>query len=585
MSFRNKNPRKKGTAPRSHSLPPHANNEEWNCKLCEKPDSADNLVQCDLCEHWYHWSCVGVTADIEFQEYICEKCKSITKTNSSNLAHTQHENQSPNKLQNASNTASVVQSTPENIGTNTSNQESSPTTLQSALQPNSMPQSTTAIHENQTHSSATSVPLLESILETPISTNKAVAPNTITWKDVAKIRKTYQLCTPERQDNPQGQLNHNKASSCKSSVSASTSKKISLKLKQLEEEHALRERREKDYLDRKYRIYEEMADGVSENSDDQSVISVEKINRWLECVDLGQQEYPSTSNRHNKTGCNDIKNKDIPTKVNIDNFIDLPNAVNATDQVASRIGHQNLSTIKGNTLLSAEQIAARQVMPKDLPVFTGKPEEWPLFMNALENSSRICGFNDDENLIRLQRCLKGKALEAVRFRLMYPQQVPSVIDTLRMLFGKPDKIISSLLSQVRSEPAPKADKLDTLITFALAVQNICAIMEANHLQNHINNPCLLQELVDKLPPMLKLNWSIHKQGLGDVNLTHFSSWLFNLAQAASDLQDSANTDKKSLANCKQKAFLNIHEQHGSNKVNGKICKGSCRTFADCKLLR
>lgn len=37
--------------------------------------------------------------------------------------------------------------------------------------------------------------------------------------------------------------------------------------------------------------------------------------------------------------------------------------------------------------LTAEQIAARHVMPRDLPHFSGDPSEWEAFISAYENST------------------------------------------------------------------------------------------------------------------------------------------------------------------------------------------------------
>ncbi|XP_053691455.1 mitogen-activated protein kinase 7-like [Sabethes cyaneus] len=45
----------------------------------------------------------------------------------------------------------------------------------------------------------------------------------------------------------------------------------------------------------------------------------------------------------------------------------------------------------GATLLQA-QIAARQVLGKDLPVFSGSPEEWPIFISNFEQSTATCGY-------------------------------------------------------------------------------------------------------------------------------------------------------------------------------------------------
>ncbi|XP_055615478.1 uncharacterized protein LOC129761755 isoform X1 [Toxorhynchites rutilus septentrionalis] len=79
---------------------------------------------------------------------------------------------------------------------------------------------------------------------------------------------------------------------------------------------------------------------------------------------------------------------------------------------------------------SVEQMAARQVMPRDFPNFAGDPQDWPLFYSSYCNSTEACGYTDSENLARLQRCLKGSALEAVRSRLLMPQSVPYVIDVV-----------------------------------------------------------------------------------------------------------------------------------------------------------
>lgn len=124
----------------------------------------------------------------------------------------------------------------------------------------------------------------------------------------------------------------------------------------------------------------------------------------------------------------------------------------------------------------------------------------------------------DKNLNRLQRCLKGRALEAVSTRQLLPQMVPEVIESLRMLFGRPEIIINSLLIKIRNEPAPKEDRLDTLINYALAVQNLSSSITASGLVAHQNNLMLLQELLDKLPAQIRLNWAMFQLMLPVVDL-------------------------------------------------------------------
>lgn len=85
--------------------------------------------------------------------------------------------------------------------------------------------------------------------------------------------------------------------------------------------------------------------------------------------------------------------------------------------------------------LTKKQLAARQAISKDLPSFSGNPEEWPIFFSSYTNTTAMCGFTDAENVIRLQKSLTGKAYDAVKSRLMHPSNVEGVIATLRMRFG------------------------------------------------------------------------------------------------------------------------------------------------------
>lgn len=184
--------------------------------------------------------------------------------------------------------------------------------------------------------------------------------------------------------------------------------------------------------------------------------------------------------------------------------------------------------------LTKRNLAARQAMQRDLPLFSGRAEEWPLFISRYENTTRTCNFSHEENLERLQRCLKGQALEAVRCKLMLPSAVPSIIETLRSNFGRPEILINNILKKMRSEPLPKIEKLESIISFASSVQNLCCTMEASGLLTHMTNPTLLVELTDRLPPQMRLSWAsfMRSSAIIDVNLKDLSEWLSDLATSA-----------------------------------------------------
>ncbi|KAM8711560.1 hypothetical protein ACLKA7_012128 [Drosophila subpalustris] len=180
---------------------------------------------------------------------------------------------------------------------------------------------------------------------------------------------------------------------------------------------------------------------------------------------------------------------------------------------------------------SSSQLAARHAIPKELPKFSGDPEDWPCFISTFEHSTSVAGLSDVENMLRLQKCLGGKARELVKDKLLIPSMVSDVISTLKMFFGRPEHILERMIDRVRKLPPPK-DRLESFIDFALAVRNICAMMEASNLTAHLNNPMLVKELVEKLPNKHKLDWAMHPKSC-QPPVKEFSDWIYKIAEAAS----------------------------------------------------
>lgn len=50
-------------------------------------------------------------------------------------------------------------------------------------------------------------------------------------------------------------------------------------------------------------------------------------------------------------------------------------------------------------MLNQNQRTARQSMSRDLPSFSGRPEEWPIFVSNFERTKQVCGLSNDENAV------------------------------------------------------------------------------------------------------------------------------------------------------------------------------------------
>uniref|UniRef100_A0A182RSB1 PHD-type domain-containing protein n=1 Tax=Anopheles funestus TaxID=62324 RepID=A0A182RSB1_ANOFN len=187
--------------------------------------------------------------------------------------------------------------------------------------------------------------------------------------------------------------------------------------------------------------------------------------------------------------------------------------------------------------ITPRQAVARKTVSKELPTFTGDPAEWSIFISHYEHTTRQCGYSNWENMLRLQKCLKGPALEAVRSRLMLPEAVPRIIEKLRSRYGRPVLLIKTLIAKVRKIPPPQVDKLETLIEYGEAVQCMVDHMEAADARAHLTNPMLLEEVVGKLPKDQQLLWSHHIRGVDEdaVDLVMFSDYMEQLAEDAARL--------------------------------------------------
>ncbi|XP_053691447.1 uncharacterized protein LOC128739964 [Sabethes cyaneus] len=214
-------------------------------------------------------------------------------------------------------------------------------------------------------------------------------------------------------------------------------------------------------------------------------------------------------------------------------------------------------------ILNRTQLAARQAVSKDLPEFNGNPEDWPLFFSAFTNSTQMCGFSNEENMLRLRKCLRGRALEAVKCRLLHPSNVGGVLSTLKMLYGRPEAIVQAIVKKVRTLPSPNIDRLETVVNFALTVENLVATIQACEVHDFVYNASLRYELVERLPSTLKLDWAKHSRDKPNPNLVDFSSWLYSTAEDASAVMPSVSGESRYRPSRKD-GCLNVHSESESS---------------------
>ncbi|XP_065081800.1 uncharacterized protein LOC135704263 [Ochlerotatus camptorhynchus] len=160
---------------------------------------------------------------------------------------------------------------------------------------------------------------------------------------------------------------------------------------------------------------------------------------------------------------------------------------------------------------------------------------------------------------------------------------PLVIQTLKMRYGRSELLIESLAERVRTAPSPKVDKLEMIIEFGTMVQALCDHIIAAHLYDHLANPTLLKDLVEKLPAEYRMRWAGHRRQQREVNLKTFSDFMEEIVSDAYSVSNVATTFERYSKQDRPKPRDRnlIHTEAG--KVDCLVCKREGHRVKDCKI--
>ncbi|XP_058827897.1 uncharacterized protein LOC131687827 [Topomyia yanbarensis] len=623
------------------------------------------MVQCDKCDDWFHFDCVEVSQAVENQDWLCSDCygKQHAK-NKKSTKPTPPTVPPVSTLATIVTTGTLVPKITSTSSINvtstfvTSSMIYTPNTLvspymfnapmppHSLMPPCSYAQSYYMMPPNtpmQLNTSMPPMPLIQSYrLSNPSISSSGVnyydrcytvpssfiqpipsVPYPVVSSDVepttipigGQPKELPEQLHPRFPPKTKKQVLEDNMSQYSevSSRRSTKQRQLKLQLQMLDDERKLQEAEEaskREYIHTRNQLMKEIVNEEDSIVDADEGLSDERVAEWLN--DEAPAEVPVSQNQSQLPVYQSVV---VPQLTNVWTSV---GQMQIQDRVKN-VNHQSTAVVskfvpmlrstprqmpsgyENGSNLTHSQVAARQAVSRELPVFSGSPEEWPLFYSTFTTTTNMCGYTAEENLMRLQKCLRGKAYEAVNCRLMHPANVVGILSTLRMLYGNPEIIVQNLISKIQSTPAPKADKLETLIEFSLAVQNLCVTIEACELEEYSYNVALLHELVDKLPSGFKVEWAKYRRNLPRVHLSIFAKWLYELAEMVCPIANLHGSGARApQGNKKNSAFLNAHSgetsggttdetnhqsnsnRFGANSRECLVCKGSCPNVEKCQ---
>jgi hypothetical protein len=225
-------------------------------------------------------------------------------------------------------------------------------------------------------------------------------------------------------------------------------------------------------------------------------------------------------------------------------------------------------------------LMARQTTSRDLPFFDGSPLEWPAFKAQYEVSTTTCELSDAENLMRLQRSLKGKAKEAVSGLLLYPTGVGEAMETLEEQFGRPEIIILGMLEKVKCLPrlseSPSSEELNK---FGVTIKNFVSVA-GQMKKEFLNIPGLLGDLVNKLPAHMKSWWMASQQGRDNRRSRDLADFSLFLKEAC-DLHLSCAAEKYASAKTSYNKQI-VYNVQSETKIKKCLFCGQQHKLYKCK---
>ncbi|XP_058448717.1 uncharacterized protein LOC131428686 [Malaya genurostris] len=538
---------------------------EHNCRLCKRPDIAEDMVACDACHSWFHYTCANVDTSVKDRDWQCVSCAP------------------KNKSDQAKNTGAIKKQLMVPSGTDKKSIAASKTSSR---------RSKKVLVDEKASITSSARARLELELQIIEEQKQIQELELVSEKEL----RDRQLAQEKEMRDRELAIERKKIAEDKAFAERKLAEERQFRIQQM----AIR----KQSMEEKAKVVRQLSHHGSNSRTSVAPSepdSAEKVTEWLK--NNGQQTeglFKSTLAPTKTTNKNNLKPDErvAGTSVSNDNEIsviqncDLPKSNDATNPLlaknnkirmnsvypnlfsvprAPRISNMHNSShceedimsrieMSGEFGPSNRQIAARQVMGKELPVFNGDPEEWPIWISNFERSTATCGFSLDENLIRLQRCLKGHALETVRSRLLSPASVPHVIKTLQMRYGRPETLIRTLTEKIRTLASPKTNDMESIIEFGNAVDNLVEHLKNAKLHAHLNNPSLLHDLVSKLPVEYRLQWSAFKSSIQVVDLSAFGTFMSTIVELAYEVVDDISTEKFSKAKQKDRAYLQTHTE-------------------------
>ncbi|XP_062556821.1 uncharacterized protein LOC134221647 [Armigeres subalbatus] len=357
-----------------------------------------------------------------------------------------------------------------------------------------------------------------------------------------------------------------------------------IKLAAMEEQEALQRKQRQEKLLKaelavkiaEAELEEELAEQHAQNSDFniQDEDPLERVQQWVQNL----QSQASTSSAEltlRPTNSNQILPRvpSLPQENLVQHELPRDNARTTDTRSSTQRDSGQLRGDANAEMLqitkSMQRMLARSSGSNNLPTFDGNVREWQLFINQYRLTTAAGEYSGFENVVRLNKCLVGKARDAVQHMLLTSDDGEKIIEALELRFGRPELLLRALINEIRN--LPLVSDWESFIEFDGVVRNLASGIKG--LKQHVYNPELLGLLLQKLPQYQIMMWGRHitECAINDPTVLDFAAWVEKTGKYAASI------------NCTLTAggFFDEHNRLAEPVVRNEIRKSGVKKCVVC----
>ncbi|XP_062703599.1 uncharacterized protein LOC134286050 [Aedes albopictus] len=421
-----------------------------------------------------------------------------------------------------------------------------------------------------------------------------VPARTLTPPPMSLLAQTTEYGFSVQSQRPVGQVNKNqKENSIARSVASSKSVQVTVMKARLEAERKLAELEEQEAVQRRERqrklLKAELELKIAEAELNEELVEqrelepcwqvqvadpLDRVQRWVQNLQSASSEVKgkdSTVQQRN-TNSSSLLEQSMQERSAVLNSPSTSGTASYSHGFLQQDRGIQLGDVNTEMLQitkSMQRMLARSTGNNNLPTFDGNVREWQLFINQYRLSTEAGEYSGIENVVRLNKCLVGKAREAVQHMLMTSVDGEEIIKALELRFGRPELLLRALINEIKYLPA--VSDWSTFIEFDGVVRNLAAGVKS--LKQHVYNPELLGLLLQKLPQYQIMMWGRHitERGIDDPTVLDFAAWVEQTSKYASSI------------NCTLAAggFFDAPIQHGQSNIRSETRKGELKRCGVC----